>query len=434
MGAKKIKQRLNSIGKKIKKKASSKGKSNRQHLKLVKNNSSDTERVGRSQRSVDPLNPDTLGTYLSTTNRLSKSMLYTGVHLLEHYLAVWESDKYDTLSELETNGFHFWGNKKNSSKAEAKSKENRIYKNSTYIETAHSPARALVAESDQHIVISFRGSGVQRDTDMGRKKHIEGVLKNAFADARVPLVKRAGFPGRVHIGFYEEYKNVRGAIKSALKKCSNIGDKQIYITGFSLGASMGALCYWDLSKNMSKLGVKKKPISYLFACPSPGDKVFNKELKKFTNLYLFAHEKDPIPQIPQGLFKNYETPGEKLFVFGTKRSYNKENCHKKAEHIRIKDIKIRVTGKEYLPKLALIATAAAFRKSLGLAAGVALTAREIIRPAAAFHNGYAYQNCLRELAKNFEESVHTKANLKSTHKRYQDLAQKGAVWSDYLKR
>jgi predicted lipase len=148
----------------------------------------------------------------------------------------------------------------------------------------------FIIESDDNIVIAFRGTTSTADT---------------ISDL---IARQIPFPwlsngGQTHRGFTEIYETARIQIITALTKCNP--NKKLIITGHSLGGALATLCALDPAYN-SKFS---PPIVYTYGAPRVGDPTF---AAAYNQKIAFNHriviESDLIPLIPPPLFKIHGYP------------------------------------------------------------------------------------------------------------------------------
>lgn len=113
----------------------------------------------------------------------------------------------------------------------------------------------FIMESDQNIIISFRGSRTNPDWIANA-----AILQTLFPYTRIPL--------KVHSGFAAIYKACRQQIINVLNTLSS--SKQLYITGHSMGGALAVLCTLDAAVNTDY----KNPVMYNFGSPRVGDPKF----------------------------------------------------------------------------------------------------------------------------------------------------------------
>lgn len=235
------------------------------------------------------------GSYLGKHTRMSKVFIRTAINLLEHCRLV------------------SLGGKTKAKKCLANADKPYELQGGKYINAVHSSsyAQAYIAKNDDNIVIAFRGSGVNKRDG---STNVKGTLKNAIVDLKANFIKDKKFPGKVHKGFAEDYMQVREEIHQLFNEAKKDRKRRtVYITGFSLGAGLAQLCAYDLRKRF-----RLQAHVYLFACPAAGNHDFARAFERDINIvYRIAHEKDPVAQIPHGIFCKYKPVG-KLFVFDEK--------------------------------------------------------------------------------------------------------------------
>lgn len=105
--------------------------------------------------------------------------------------------------------------------------------------------QAYVATHGQDVVIAFRGS--QGETEL---KTIENIADDALILRAVP--RKLNPPSRscrVHDGFYRNYLQFRDAIHQRL---AQVPQARVFVTGFSLGSALAALCAFDIATNLGR--------------------------------------------------------------------------------------------------------------------------------------------------------------------------------------
>lgn len=122
------------------------------------------------------------------------------------------------------------------------------------------PAKTLdfygfVIESDQNIIISFRGSRTNPDwiADVS-------ILQTYFPYIRTKL--------KIHSGFAAIYSACRQQIMNILADLDS--SKQLFVTGHSLGGALAILCALDAASNTAY----KNPVMYNFGSPRVGTPQF----------------------------------------------------------------------------------------------------------------------------------------------------------------
>jgi triacylglycerol lipase len=143
----------------------------------------------------------------------------------------------------------------------------------------------FLIESDDSIIVAFRGTTSQADTisDLIARQTIYPWFDNG---------------GNTHYGFTEIYATARMQIINALSKCDF--NKKLIITGHSLGGALATLCALDLAYNTHFA----PPIVYTFGAPRVGDPTFAAAFnQKITFNHRIMIESDLIPLIPPPLYK-----------------------------------------------------------------------------------------------------------------------------------
>ena len=101
-------------------------------------------------------------------------------------------------------------------------------------------------------------------------------------------------PGRVHVGFMEEYIAVRGSIWKVLETADY---DQLMILGHSLGGPMANYCAMDIAENAPQFAAKV--VGYTFEGPKPGDSEFVLAFnQRFPNWWRIQNIRDIVPTLP----------------------------------------------------------------------------------------------------------------------------------------
>lgn len=266
-----------------------------------------------------------------------------------------------------------------------------------------SDALGVLVETEGQVVLTFRGSGTGE---------VGGVLRNALSDARFRLVKREEFPGRVHVGFYQEYSEIRDTVLTAIRK-TDYANKEIIVSGFSLGSGIAALIAYDLQKTLSTRQKEVKPWVYLFAAPAVGNEKFKEAFNKINNqIYHIAHEQDIVGQFPQLLFTNYRHHAEKLLVFKTDRWKSEEKSPDSVEQVHHKKISLRLNPELYLNALRAVKTVKPEAVPAAIAAVVGIIVTSSITSFARFHQPDLYFDCMVSFFEDYDNCVNTDTNLR----------------------
>ncbi|WP_372661572.1 lipase family protein [Cohnella sp.] len=151
--------------------------------------------------------------------------------------------------------------------------------------TGQSERFGFIIESTDHIIIAFRGTSSTTDW-----------ISDAIAkQAKYKCVKDAGLS---HVGISNIYYSARDQILSSLKRLSK--EKDLIITGHSLGGALAALCAVDVAGNSEF----SNPNLYTYGAPRVGDPIF---AKVFSNTvgqsYRVNNRFDVVPQLPPHIYK-----------------------------------------------------------------------------------------------------------------------------------
>lgn len=144
----------------------------------------------------------------------------------------------------------------------------------TYIDVKG--AQAYVMSDKDDVLIACRG------TEPTELNDIKADLKAKREPHHVA--------GKVHRGFYGEYKKVINDIKEALNKHNKKGDKTVWVCGHSLGGAMAVL-----------VAVELKPNGGLYTFGQP--RVGNKDFLKLIDFpyYRYRNNNDVVPTVPPSI-------------------------------------------------------------------------------------------------------------------------------------
>ena len=174
--------------------------------------------------------------------------------------------------------------------------------------------RICIITDAYSLIIVFRGTksaktsefvkNIAKDLNALRKHDLDFVGKNiAF--------KREYRKIGVHRGFYKEYERYRSEV---LKYVDRNPEKDIFVTGHSMGAALAALCSFDISVNRGR-----KVNGYYFGCPRLGGEDFRRAFnKEVPNAFVINLHDDPITKIPPSAFFNlyqYKHLGRMLLLY-----------------------------------------------------------------------------------------------------------------------
>ncbi len=151
--------------------------------------------------------------------------------------------------------------------------------------------QAYIAESDDAVIVAFRGTEPSK-------------LKDLVADIKLRKIDVDGL--RVHLGFHAALKQVSAQMAELMWNINTIDQKQLYMTGHSMGAALAAL--------FSIRNYPCKPHVYLYGCP----RVFGRRAAKEYNYILggntwrFVNHRDIVSRIPSPWW-NYRHVGRMVY-------------------------------------------------------------------------------------------------------------------------
>jgi len=156
-------------------------------------------------------------------------------------------------------------------------------------------AFGFILESDQELIVAFRGSA----------SHMDAISDLEAHQIDCPWGMQAG---KTHYGFTAIYQTIRDQILPVLQRCPS--HKRLILTGHSLGGALATLCALDLAIN-----TKFKPATvYTYGAPRVGDPKF---AALFNSILLDSHRimiaSDVVPLVPPPIYK---TPlSEKVYYY-----------------------------------------------------------------------------------------------------------------------
>lgn len=202
------------------------------------------------------------------------------------------------------------------------------------------PGQNLTAmdwESQRAVLVSFRGS-------QGLKDWINNLK---FSKVDLSPVIGGPCPGcKVHLGFQQDYTNLRVRITNKVRSLvnSNSGVSHIIVTGHSLGGAMANLASWDMLVNQWAEAEHPEQVSafantpillYTFGQPRVGNEAFSSRLRQSVkHTWRVVNKADIVPHLPPHSF-GFQHIGVEVW-FASKTSGQKCNwqtmCALCAEH------------------------------------------------------------------------------------------------------
>ena len=209
----------------------------------------------------------TKGRYLAAVHHFSADWLKVALSLQRHTEWVSSATDKEIEKHLTNNGFKLVG---------------PVLRGGIW-----SGSQAYVAVAEEGLVVAFRGTDSDNTWEKG-----ENIITDLQYIRMIPLKYNKKYSKvKVHIGFGQEYETFREAI---LAKVAKHPEKQVYVTGFSLGAALATLCALDI-----KTSLNRPVVLYALASPRVGGEDFRKAIAtELGNAFHVSLEKDPVPKIP----------------------------------------------------------------------------------------------------------------------------------------
>ena len=165
---------------------------------------------------------------------------------------------------------------KNSS--EALNEINSLYEISDFTFFDRKGTQALSFISNDKLFICFRGTEPTKFSDIA-------------ADLKFWQLQDSKYKtGKIHAGFKKALDVIWPSLFIYLKK--NIGDREVVVTGHSLGAALATLCANRLSKDFKVTNISL----YTFGSPRVGDKRWASNF--IVPTYRFVNNNDIVPSVP----------------------------------------------------------------------------------------------------------------------------------------
>lgn len=173
-----------------------------------------------------------------------------------------------------------------------------------------SGGQAYVGATEDKLIVAFRSTASDDgwEVTLNVLTDLRALPKKIeFIDDSVPNAE-AYRKLKVHAGFHNEYLRYRDRI---LEYVSRHPDKDIYLTGHSLGGALAVLSSFDIAAHT------QRPVTvFTFGQPRVGGSKFREAYDKLVpNSYRVVVDGDPIARIP-GMLLNYEHVGKLLQLNG----------------------------------------------------------------------------------------------------------------------
>ena len=169
-----------------------------------------------------------------------------------------------------------------------------------------SGGQAYVAIAEDNLVVAFRSTASDDGweltlnvlTDLRAKPRKIGFIDDSVSNAKEYRKLK------VHSGFHNEYLRYRDRIREYVARHP---DKDIYVTGHSLGGALAMLSSFDIAVHT------QRPVTvFTFGQPRVGKGKFRDVYDSLVpNSYRVVVDRDPIPRVPRMLL-NYEHVGKLL--------------------------------------------------------------------------------------------------------------------------
>ncbi|MCB0349910.1 MAG: lipase family protein [Bdellovibrionales bacterium] len=163
----------------------------------------------------------------------------------------------------------------------------------------------LFVESETELIIAIRGTEPDDPTD--------------YVNDLSTTTVQWDWAGKVHLGFYTYFQSLWLAIEP---KLSSVANKNVWITGHSLGAAGATLLHIYLAR-LQAYGnypnIKLRPL-YTFGSPRIGDDIFAQAINNDISIppmYRLRNEHDPVtvsPKMSRSNRKTYRHVGQLIYL------------------------------------------------------------------------------------------------------------------------
>lgn len=156
------------------------------------------------------------------------------------------------------------------------------------------------------IMISFQGTDPNNIEDVNANLNLKAdEYKKEFISNKT-ILNDVNTEIGIHEGYLTMYFKVRNNIYSRCKELISKGANKIFISGYSLGASLSTICAFDINANIDKLDILPENITNVhIGGPAVGNQEFIKLYNKHViNSTVLVHINDPVPKIDAFIYQN----------------------------------------------------------------------------------------------------------------------------------
>lgn len=144
--------------------------------------------------------------------------------------------------------------------------------------TKHGATFGFIAVSDLAVVLAFRGTEIN-------------TMENWLTNLNLLSIYDRG--ANVHAGFFAALATVWDEIDQQFSPYIDGSDRQILVTGHSLGGALAALASRQILHHHPRCAPRLK--TYTFGQPRVGDAELDRQIT--TSFYRFVHKWDPVPRV-----------------------------------------------------------------------------------------------------------------------------------------
>lgn len=173
------------------------------------------------------------------------------------------------------------------------------------VEDTKTDTQGFIAKHDSRsdVVTTFRGTEMKLPDLLTDAKFLASGY--SYSSGVKGFLARIFASKRVHSGFLKAYRNVREDVRTQVSDyLSQVeGDRQVFVTGHSLGAALATLCALDLREMLDASGMENIPvILYTFGSPRVGTSRFAKyHAARVVDSWRIVNDEDIIATVPPRL-------------------------------------------------------------------------------------------------------------------------------------